>query len=207
MAQPHARSKSPQPTPVARRDQVVLVDDQDRGIGTCPKLAAHLEGRLHRAISVFVTDPGQRLLLQRRAITKYHSGGLWSNTCCTHPGPGEPPEAAAHRRLREEMGFDCDLECSGSIIYRAELAGGLAEHEYDHLFVGRFEGTPNADPREVAGWRWAGLAELAAQRTANAEAYTPWFWIALEHLVRTGALGPDLAFPQSGPPGGTSPRD
>lgn len=176
-------------------DQVVLVDSHDRPIGTCPKLAAHLEGRLHRAISVLVSDRDRRLLLQRRAFSKYHSAGLWSNTCCTHPRPGESPAAAAHRRLREEMGFDCDLECSGSIIYRAVLPGGLVEHELDHVFTGQFAGRPAVNPAEVAGWRWVGVTKLMAERRSRSRYYTAWFWLVLQHLLDTGWPGPLLALP------------
>jgi len=185
----------------------VLVDALDRTIGTYPKLAAHREGRLHRAISVFVRDADQRLLLQRRATTKYHSGGLWSNTCCTHPMPDESTEAAAHRRLGEEMGFDCDLECSGHIIYHAVLAGGLIEHEYDYVFVGQFAGQPEPNPTEVADWRWIRVTDLLPQRDSAPEAYTAWLWPVLEHLLEAGWPGPDLARPESGPPAGISQAD
>ncbi|UCG88538.1 MAG: isopentenyl-diphosphate Delta-isomerase [Gemmatimonadota bacterium] len=191
LKQPHLPAG--RPAPAVPSDQVVLVDAQDRSIGTYPKLAAHQEGRLHRAVSVLVSDGDERILLQRRAITKYHSGGMWSNTCCTHPYPNESPAAAAHRRLQEEMGFDCDLERTGSILYRTELTGGLIEHEYDHVFLGEFEGEPQPDPVEVADWRWVGLTELLAQRDLMLQAYTPWFWLVLEHLREAGWPGPDLA--------------
>jgi isopentenyl-diphosphate delta-isomerase len=161
---------------------VVLVDPNDREVGTCSKLSAHVEGKLHRAVSVFVFDRQDRLLLQRRAETKYHSGGLWSNTCCTHPYPSESPAAAADRRLQEEMGFGCELEPTGSFVYRAEFENGLIEHEYDHLFTGRFEGRPHPDPLEVGDWRWMTAAELSDDRQARPDDYTAWFWIALEVL-------------------------
>ena len=165
---------------------VVLVDRKDREIGTCPKLTAHIKGKLHRAVSVFVFDRRDRLLLQRRADTKYHSEGLWSNTCCTHPYPSESPADAAARRLQKEMGFGCELEPAGRFIYRAEFENGLIEHEYDHLFLGRFDGRPHPDPSEVGDWRWMTADELSDDKRARPDDYTAWFWIALEVLTKPG---------------------
>ena len=126
---------------------LVAVDAHDRPTGTVHKIRAHREGILHRAFSIFVFDDADRLLLQRRALRKYHSGGLWSNTCCSHPRPGEQVLDAAHRRLREEMGFDCALDTAFSFVYRAELEGGLVEHEYDHVLLGRLAGDPDTECR------------------------------------------------------------
>src|SRR5919205_4313288 len=123
-------------------EELILVDAQDRELGVKEKLQAHVEGALHRAVSVFVFDGGGRLLLQKRAPTKYHSAGLWSNTACGHPRPGESTLAAARRRLREEMGFDCELREAFQFLYRAELDGELVEHEYDHVFVGVHDRDP-----------------------------------------------------------------
>jgi isopentenyl-diphosphate delta-isomerase len=167
---------------------VVLVDRDDREIGTCPKLEAHKEGLLHRAVSVFVFDERDRLLLQRRAADKYHSGGLWSNTCCTHPYPGETPLAAAARRLLEEMGLAVQLSAAGSIVYRADFGNGLIEHEYDHLFVGRFGGTPRPNPAEVSDWRWIEPDELERQRSESPGDYTAWLWLALDGLEGSAPL-------------------
>jgi isopentenyl-diphosphate Delta-isomerase len=164
-------------------EQVVLVDESDHETGVAGKMAAHREGRLHRAISVFVFDGAGALLLQRRADGKYHTPGLWTNTCCSHPRPGEPVEAAAHRRLREEMGFDCALERAFSFIYRAEFGNGLVEHELDHVFVGTWDGRPTPDPREVGAWRRILPEALARERAANPDAFTPWFHIAYPKLV------------------------
>jgi isopentenyl-diphosphate delta-isomerase len=128
---------------------------------------------------VFVFDPGGRVLLQQRAAGKYHSAGLWSNTCCGHPRPGEDDVLAAQRRLREEMGFGCALEPAGRFSYRAQV-GELVEHEIDHVFVGRFEGAPRPDAREVAAWRWADPAELAMDLATRPERYSAWLGAALE---------------------------
>lgn len=171
---------------------VVLVDDQDRELGIEEKVQAHVHGRLHRAFSVFVLGTDRRLLLQRRAATKYHSPGRWSNTCCGHPRPGETIPAGAHRRLREEMGFDCELHRAFSFTYRADLGNGLWEHELDHVMVGRCEAQPNPDPVEVGEFRWAHVAALQSDLTARPECYTVWLGIALDQLAARGII--DLVF-------------
>lgn len=168
---------------MGRRESVILVDERDVVVGEAEKLEAHRRGTLHRAFSVVVLDGTGRVLLQRRAGSKYHSGGLWSNTCCGHPRPGEDTGAAAARRLREEMGFRCPLEPAGTFVYRAQL-GELVEHEYDHVFAGRFDGSPKPDPVEVAEWRWVGLDELAEDLEAHPERYTVWLGRALERLKK-----------------------
>ncbi len=160
-------------------EQVILVDERDRELGSSEKLQAHRAGALHRAFSIFVFDADKRLLLQQRARTKYHSGGLWSNTCCGHPRPGEATAAAAQRRLREEMNFDCELRAAFGFLYRAELAGQLVEHEYDHVFIGAFDGVPAPDAAEVEDWRWLSMPELRRELLARPGAYTYWLRIAL----------------------------
>ncbi len=169
-------------------ERVILVDEHDREVGTGEKLAVHQAGRLHRAFSVFVTDLAGRLLLQRRAPGKYHSAGLWSNTCCGHPRPGEPTPTAARRRLREEMGFDCPLAPAFSFIYSAALGNGLTEHELDHVFIGSFAGTPHPDPAEVAEWQAVAVGQLQAELAANPRAYSAWLPAALDGLVARGWL-------------------
>jgi len=164
-------------------ERVVLVNTADIEVGTAPKLQAHRTGALHRAISVFVFDSGGKMLLQRRAEGKYHSGGLWSNTCCSHPRPGESVAAAARRRLREEMGMDCELEPSFTFVYRADLDGGLTEHELDHVFVGTTDDSPEPDPDEVGGWRWAEPREVAQEMETAPERFTAWFPIAFRALL------------------------
>jgi isopentenyl-diphosphate delta-isomerase len=165
------------------RETVVLVDENDREVGTAEKLEAHVSGALHRAFSVFVLNGRGELLLQRRAAGKYHCGGLWTNTCCGHPRPGEPVAAGARRRLREEMGIDCELTPAGTFVYRAEVGGGLVEHEYDHVFLARHDADPSPDPAEADAWRWAELEPLIAQAEAFPAEFTPWFALALRELV------------------------
>ncbi len=160
-------------------EQVILVDEFDRELGVGEKLQTHRTGALHRAFSIFVFDADKRLLLQKRARTKYHSAGLWSNTCCGHPRPGEDTMAAAQRRLREEMNFDCALRPAFGFLYRAELAGQLVEHEYDHVFVGEYAGAPTPDAAEVEDWRWMSLMELRRELRQHPEAYSYWLRIAL----------------------------
>lgn len=168
---------------VERQERVILVDEHDAPVGEAEKLEAHRMGVLHRAFSVFVQDGAGQVLLQRRATSKYHSGGLWSNTCCGHPRPGEDTRAAALRRLREEMGLACLLKPAGTFIYRASL-GDLVEHEYDHVFAGVFPGSPQPDPAEVAEWRWVSLDELERELATYPERYTVWLPQALEQLRR-----------------------
>jgi isopentenyl-diphosphate delta-isomerase len=163
-------------------EYVIVVDDRDREVGRAEKLLAHHEARLHRAFSVFVFDAGGRMLLQRRARDKYHSGGLWSNTCCGHPRPGESAVAGAERRLQEEMGFSCALTRACTVQYHLEVGGGLTEHEYDHVFVGVFDGSPVPDPGEVHEWRWIDRPSLREALEHRPEEFTPWFGLILERL-------------------------
>ena len=165
---------------------LIAVDEQDHETGVVKKMVAHRKGILHRAFSIFVFDEVDRLLLQRRANGKYHSGGLWSNTCCSHPRAGESLIEAAHRRLREEMGFDCPLRSVFGFVYRAALDGGLVEHEFDHVVVGRFAGVPAPDAREVGAWKWERVAAIQSQLAEDPRAFTAWFGLALEGLLARG---------------------
>ena len=159
---------------------VVLVDENDAPLGTMEKMEAHRNGgRLHRAFSVIVFSPRGEIMLQRRAATKYHSQSLWTNTCCSHPAPGEATLEAAHRRLREEMGFDVPLQEVFSFVYRAELDTGLTEYEYDHVLVGEFSGEPLCNPQEVDDWRWISPKELKADMEASPQKYSAWFKIII----------------------------
>jgi len=166
----------------AGTETVILVNDQDEIIGVEEKIEAHQLGILHRAFSIFIFNPNGELLLQKRAATKYHSPGHWSNTCCGHPRFGESIEQACHRRLREEMGFDCELNEIFSFTYRAELDNDLIENEYDHVFIGSFDGPPNQNYDEVEAWKWISLESLRADAHLKPKAYTPWLKIALAHF-------------------------
>ena len=165
-------------------EQVVLVNENDEAIGVEEKIRAHQIGALHRAFSVFVFNASGQLLLQKRALTKYHSRGLWSNTCCGHPRPGETVERASRRRLNEEMGFDSELRKLFDFVYRARVEDGLTEHEYDHIFVGRFDGVPRADFTEVAEWKWMDLATLRVDLEEHPESYTYWFRFSFDRFLR-----------------------
>ena len=157
------------------REEVILVDSDDNQIGIAEKLEAHLRGDLHRAFSVMVWDSKGRLLMQRRHICKYHSGGLWTNTCCGHPRPGEQPVEAAVRRLNEEMRVICQLTPIGTFTYRAELAGGLAEHEFVHLFRGTYGGVIAPHPVECDGYSWTSLDVIRRQIDAAPQCFSAWF--------------------------------
>lgn len=163
-------------------DQVILVDEQDNQIGVAGKLAAHRSGSLHRALSVFVFDSCGRLLLQRRAALKYHSGGLWSNTCCSHSRPGEGTAAAARRRLREEMGIECELTEMFSFVYRTDFQNGLIEHEYDHVFFGRYDGSHLLNREEADDAKWVELHALAADIRARPAAYSYWLSACIDKV-------------------------
>ncbi len=155
--------------------QVILVNEQDRAIGTMEKLAAHREGLLHRAISVFIFDDQGRLLIHQRAAHKYHSANLWTNTCCSHPAPGERAIDAAHRRLREEMGMEAELAFAFTFQYRAAFDNGLTEHELDHVFVGHSDRQPFPNPAEVADYRWLSQSDIEHDILANPDTYSAWF--------------------------------
>ena len=153
---------------------LILVDAHDRPVGTAEKMLAHRQGLLHRAFSIFILNDRGELLLQQRALHKYHSGGLWTNTCCSHPRPQEQTLSAAHRRLKEEMGFDCPLQPLFSFIYHAHLDHELIEYEYDHVLLGFHNGDPSPNPDEVCAWRWINLADLAHDLQTRPHQYTYW---------------------------------
>lgn len=159
---------------ITAEELVVLVNERDDAIGTMGKLRAHQEGALHRAFSVFLFDDQGRLLLQQRAAGKYHSAGLWTNTCCSHPRPHESIRDAAKRRLQEEMGIATELEQRFSFIYRAALDNGLQEHELDHVLFGRFTGPAMPDPSEVGDWKYVSPDALDEELKNHPERYTVW---------------------------------
>ena len=155
--------------------QVSLVDQYDNEIGQMEKLEAHQKGLLHRAFSVLIFNDKGELLLQRRAFGKYHSEGLWTNTCCSHPNPGESNLSAAHRRLQEEMGFDCDMKELFYFIYKAELDNNLIEHELDHVIVGHSNQNPILNQEEAIDYKWLNLDQLKKSIIDRPSDYTFWF--------------------------------
>jgi isopentenyl-diphosphate delta-isomerase len=160
-------------------EYVIIVDDADKEIGIMEKMQAHEEGVLHRAISVFIFNSKGEMLLQQRAAGKYHSAGLWTNTCCSHPRPGEDVAGAAVRRLLEEMGLKCELKEVFSFTYRAALNNQLTEHELDHVFTGTTDELPVPDPEEVSVWRYMPVPLLITDIKAHPEKYTEWFKICI----------------------------
>ena len=164
-------------------EQVILVDQEDVPRGRMNKLEAHEKGLLHRAFSVFIFNSKRELLLQQRALGKYHSGGLWTNTCCSHPRIGESNIQAAQRRLKEEMGMDCDLSYLFKFTYKAEFKDGLTEHEVDHVFFGLSDELPVINPDEVETYKYMDLETLADDIYINPSAYTPWLRICLAKVV------------------------
>lgn len=163
-------------------EYVILVNERDEPLGLMEKIEAHEKGLLHRAFSVFVLNSDGELLLQKRASHKYHSGGLWSNTCCSHPRDGEKVEDAAHRRMQEEMGFDCHLEKLFAFTYKAEFDNNMMEHEYDHVFVGYDNQNPVPNPDEVEDYKWMSLDDIAHDIKQNPSKYTAWFIIVFERF-------------------------
>ena len=168
-------------------EKVVIVDENDNVLGTEEKISAHENGgKLHRAISVFVFRENGDMLLQKRAKSKYHCGGLWTNTCCTHPREGESYEQAAGRRLQEEMGFQCPLKEEFHFIYKAALDHELTEHELDHVFTGQYAGNITPNPEEADGYDWISVQDLQKNIQEEPDKYTPWFKIALKELLTRG---------------------
>ncbi|CAG5017567.1 Isopentenyl-diphosphate Delta-isomerase [Dyadobacter sp. CECT 9275] len=163
--------------------QVVLVDENDTPVGLMPKMEAHEKGALHRAISVFIFNTEGDLLLQQRRYDKYHSGGLWTNTCCSHPLPEEDTTRAANRRLLEEMGIEAELHFLFSFQYHAALENGLTEHELDHVFWGITDQKPDINISEVESYKYISRTELLADLTARSETYTEWFKICIQDVL------------------------
>lgn len=163
-------------------EKIILVDKKDKEIGTEEKLKTHKLGKLHRAFSIFVFNRKGELLLQKRARGKYHSGGLWTNTCCSHPRAGEELREAVHRRLKEEMGFDCSLKEVFSFIYKVKFDNGLCEHELDHVLIGSYDGKPLPNQEEYEEWKWISLKELKKDIRKNPEKYTYWLRVAIGKL-------------------------
>ena len=168
-------------TPIA---EVILVNENDEAIGSMEKIEAHQKAILHRAFSIFIFNEKGEMLLQQRASNKYHSPNLWTNACCSHPMPGEITIDAAHRRLVEEMGFDSHLDFAFSFIYKAEFDNGLFEHEFDHVFIGKFNGAIDTNPNEVKDFCFMSVQAIADSLQNHQHKYTAWFKIAFPLLVQ-----------------------
>ena len=164
------------------KENVILVDKNDNQVGLMPKLEAHQKGLLHRAFSIFIFNSKYELLLQKRASTKYHSGGLWTNTCCSHPREGEETLDAANRRLIEEMGIQTSLRKVHDFIYRAELDNDLTEHEFDHVFYGVYNEDPIINKGEADDFKWIDMDSLNKDIRTNGNNYTVWFKIAFKYF-------------------------
>lgn len=161
-------------------DQVILVNEKDEPMGIMDKLEAHQKGLLHRAFSIFIFNDTGELLLQRRAKEKYHSPGLWTNTCCSHPRPEESTLYAAKRRLKEEMGIETSLEKKFDFIYRVQLDNNLIEYEFDHVFTGQYNGMPIVNLNEVSEYKWVSIHELKSGIGKHPEKYSEWLKIAID---------------------------
>lgn len=164
------------------KEEVILVDELDNAIGTMEKIEAHEKGLLHRAFSVFIFNSDGQLLLQQRALTKYHSAGLWTNTCCSHPRPNEDTLTAANRRLEEEMGIITQLVYKTHFIYKTVFDNNLTEHEFDHVYFGTSNQIPKINPAEVESYVWRNPETIVADIAKYPSNYTSWFKIAMEKL-------------------------
>lgn len=170
------------------KEKVILVDKNDVEIGLMEKMQAHEQAQLHRAFSVFLLNNKNEVLLQQRALGKYHCAGMWTNTCCSHPRAGETLQNAVDRRLLEEMGISCETNWSYSFIYKAYVGNGLVEHELDHVFIGRFNEQPAPNVEEVADWKYVSVDELKTDIADYPEKYTPWFKIIFNEVTNKGIL-------------------
>ena len=163
-------------------EEVILVNEQDEQVGTMEKMEAHRKAVLHRAFSVFIFHDKGEMLLQQRAVSKYHSGGLWTNACCSHPKPGEETIDAAQRRMKEELGFGATLSKAFDFTYKADFENGLTEYEFDHVFVGNYEGNIEPDPKEVKEYCFKSMEEIRETLQSHPQKYTVWFAIAFDKV-------------------------
>ena len=167
---------------MSEEDKVILVDEHDSMVGTMDKLEVHKQGLLHRAFSIFIFNGKGEMLLQQRAFTKYHSGGLWTNACCSHPMPGEKTMDAANRRLMEELGFETTIEKIFDFTYKAEFDNGLTEHEFDHVFAGEYEGELDINPAEVNDFVYKEVSAIKNEIQTEPQKFTAWFHIAFPKI-------------------------
>jgi isopentenyl-diphosphate delta-isomerase len=180
---------------MAQINTVVLVDecghdlfDLDGRLATMGKMEVHRQGLLHSAVSVFIFNERNELLLQKRAASKYHSPGKWTNTCCTHPYPGETPVMSARRRLNEEMGLVAELTEIFTFSYKADVGNGLIENEFDHVFIGMSNQNPTPDLAEVSDWTWTTIKKLEQQLVINPERYSPWLRLCFSEIIKYKVL-------------------
>ncbi|MDD5433461.1 MAG: isopentenyl-diphosphate Delta-isomerase [Candidatus Pacebacteria bacterium] len=164
------------------KKQVILVDENDNQIGEMEKLKAHQLGALHRSFSIFIFNLKGEMLLQKRSKSKYHSPGLWSNACCSHPENKKSITKEAQKRLEKEMGIKLYLREILSIVYKAKV-GDLIEHEFDHIFIGTFNGSAKPNKKEVEAWKWVAIDELRKDIAEKPEIYAEWFKIILEQVI------------------------
>jgi len=161
---------------------VILVDENDRPVGAMEKMEVHQKALLHRAFSIFLFNTRGEMLLHKRAEKKYHSGGLWTNACCSHPRPGEDTLAAAEKRLLEEMGIVTPITKAFDFVYKAAFDNGLTEHEFDHVFTGTYEGAITPDADEVSDFCYKTIDEIRASIASHPQKYTAWFKIAFPKM-------------------------
>lgn len=165
---------------------MILVDSNDNEIGTEEKIKAHREGKLHRCFSIFVFNSKNELLIQQRAKIKYHCGGLWANTCCSHPRKNEEINDAVHRRLKEELGFDTKLKEVFTFTYNLKFDNGLTENEFNHVFIGRYDQDKvDANPEEIENWKWIKIDDLQEDIKENPEKYAGWFKLVLDRVLES----------------------
>ena len=164
-------------------EEIILVDENDNQIGSGEKLQVHKDGKLHRAFSVYVFNSKGELMMQKRHPQKYHSGGLWANTCCSHPRLGESLDHAVHRRLKEEMGFDCELTEKAQLIYKVELDNGITEHEYLHVYVGHYDKDPVINEDGATDFKWISVDDLRKELSENGDAYAYWPKVTLDKIA------------------------
>jgi isopentenyl-diphosphate delta-isomerase len=166
-----------------QKDHVILVNERDEWVGSMEKMEAHRKGVLHRAFSIFVMNNKGEMLIQQRAEGKYHSGGLWSNACCSHPSPGESTLGAAHRRLQEEMGFDCELQPLFKLKYKSDVSGDMVEHELDHIYLGYYNREVVVNPKEVKSYKYVALEKLREWIEDQPDQFTNWFRLAMPKFL------------------------
>lgn len=164
--------------------EVILVTENDTEVGRCEKMYAHEQGLLHRAFSIFLFNSHGEMLLHKRAMAKYHSGGLWTNACCSHPAPDVPIELSLQERLQFEMGMQCPLAHAFHFVYKAHLDHEMIEHEFDHVYIGVTDARPDPNPKEVDEWQYFNTEELQKMIEKNPELFTAWFKIALPKVLK-----------------------